>query len=192
MYLYLVRHLEYENPSKIYAFHLPLYLSVKGRRNADQIASWFVNKRLLGLNIYTSPIVRCVQTAEIIAAQTGSFVASDSRLIESSCSNLQGKEKNITNPWKVEEDDSTREVKDSVRERVISIYHEMVTQNNDCIFISHGDPLTVLYYWLQNRNLPKYLWDPVISQQVVQRGDIVIIKIENRSVSFIDKINVIG
>ena len=88
MYIYLVRHLEYENPEGIYPFYLPLNLSTKGRNDADKIANWFVKGKLLGLNIYTSPIVRCVQTANIIAEKTNSSVAIDQRLIESSCSNL--------------------------------------------------------------------------------------------------------
>jgi broad specificity phosphatase PhoE len=192
MYVYLVRHLEFENPKKIYPFHLPLYLSIKGRKDADKIASWFVAKQLLGLDIYTSPIVRCVQTAEIIASKTNSFVISNNRLIEVSCNNLEGKKWILPNSWIAEENDNSRETKASTRKRMVSIYEEKVKQNIDCIFVSHGEPLTVLYYYLQGKELPKYLWDPAMSQQIIQRGDIVIIKNENRKVISLDKISVVG
>ena len=191
MYIYLVRHLEYENPEGIYPFYLPLNLSTKGRNDADKIANWFVKGKLLGLSIYTSPIVRCVQTANIIAEKTNSSVAIDQRLIESSCSNLQGKKMIIPDPWKAEEDDSTRETKESTRNRMVSIYDERDGQDKDCIFVSHGEPLTVLYYYLQGKKLPKYLWDPTIGQQVIEKGDMVIIKVENTSIASIDKIRLI-
>ncbi|MEK7078751.1 MAG: histidine phosphatase family protein [Patescibacteria group bacterium] len=191
MYIYLVRHLEYQNPDNIYPFHLPLNLSVKGRNDADKIANWFVNRTLLGIHIYTSPIVRCIQTANIIAEKTNSSVVSDQRLIESSCSNLQGKKWIIPHPWRAEEDDATRETRESTRNRMVGIYDEKVSQDKDCIFVSHGEPLTVLYYYLQGKELPKYLWNPAIGQQVIEKGDVVIVKVENREVASIDKIRLI-
>lgn len=116
---------------------------------------------------------------------------SDQRLIESSCSNLQGKKWVMPHPWRVEEDDSTRETKKSTRNRMVSIYDEKVRQDKDCIFVSHGEPLTVLYYYLLGKELPKYLWDPTIGQQVIEKGDVVIVKVENREITSIDKIRLI-
>ena len=82
MHIYLVRHTKYHNPENIFPFHLPVNLSVEGREHARRIADWFTNKKLIKLPIFTSPVVRCVQTAEIIAGQTDSFVSADERLVE--------------------------------------------------------------------------------------------------------------
>lgn len=189
MNIYLVRHLEYENPDKIYVFHLPVILSPKGRKDAEKVATWFANKQLQGLDIFTSPIVRCVQTAHILAAKINSSITVDERLIEIHCKNLQGKK--ILVPHWLEEDDETRETKKSTTQRIISIYEEKVQRNKDCILVSHGEPLTVLYYHLLNKSFPRYLWNPAIINQVVQRGDVVVIKIKNNKLNSIIKTLVI-
>src|SRR3990167_6732742 len=107
MHIYLVRHTLYHNPENIYAFHLPLYLSPEGRKHAGRVGDWFKNNVFPAIPIYTSPIVRTVQTAEIIASFTKSFVTVDNNLIESS-SRLQGEKKPKKNALEYEYNYETR------------------------------------------------------------------------------------
>lgn len=178
MTIYLVRHTQYHNPENIFPFHLPVYLSVDGRDHAKRVASWFANQKLAKLPIFTSPIARCVQTAEIIAAQTESFVATDSRLIETFSPGIQGNRKPETGDWKVETHDPTRETQASIMERATSIFEEKVAEQQDCILVSHGDPLTILYYHLLEETLPTDLWKPENSELVISRGEIVKVEVK--------------
>lgn len=187
MNIYLVRHTQYYNPENIYAFFLPLYLSTTGRKRANLLASWFVKKEMLELPIYTSPIVRCLQTAEIIASKTKSFVAIDQRLTEVSCPNLQGVKKPKKDDWKLEEDDQTRETHLSTRKRILDLYNQKVKEGKDCIFVSHGEPLTILQFYLQNKKLPQYLWNDENKENVIQKGNIVEILITDSLASSMQK-----
>ncbi len=191
MYMYLVRHLEYDNPQKIYPFHLPVYLSAKGRKDAGIIASWFTSKRLEGLDIYTSPMVRCVQTAEIIASKISSYVAIDDRLVEISCPNLQGKKWILPDSWKAEELDKSRESREVATKRIVNFFMEKVAQQRDCISVSHGEPLTLLYYYLMRKKVPKYLWDPAKGHLVIKKGDVVIVEFKKGRLISTEKIHVI-
>jgi len=181
MNIYLVRHTEYENPQGIFAFHLPVYLSKKGRKDAVKIGKWFVKNKLENLPIYTSPIVRCVQSSELIASQTGSFVKVDSRLIEVPCDNLEGKKKPKQESWVLEQDDPSREPKDKVIKRMMSIFTERVKDNKDCILVSHGEPLTFLYFHLTNTVIPKYPWSPENKNIIIRKGELVKMEIRNGS-----------
>lgn len=179
MKFYFVRHTDYYNPKYIYAFHLPFYLNENGRKQAKQLGEWFVSRGLQNLPIISSNIVRAVQTAEIIASQTNSMVTVDPRLQESSCPELQGKVHSKEQHWIEEEDNRTRESQKSLRSRMKSIYNEKIAENKDIIFVSHGDPLTILYYDLLNEKPPRYFWDPENAEKVIRRGEIMEVWIEN-------------
>ena len=187
MNIYLVRHTTYSNPENIYAFHLPMYLSVEGREHAVKIGEWFKNNTLLHIPIYTSPIIRCVQTAEIIAAQLKSFVAVDTDLIESYCPVLQGKIKPSENAGKMEEDEPSRESKASLFTRIVRSFQDKINKKEDCILVSHGDPLTVLYYHLINKELPRYFWDEEESTKVFRKGEIMHVTLNNSQLSSVKR-----
>ncbi len=188
MHIYLVRHTEYVNPDNVFAFFLPFYLSDEGRKKAGRIGSWFVQKGCMGIPIYTSPIVRTVQSAEIIASKTESFVKTDGRLIEVACPNLQGK-KQPEKPWIAEEDDPSHESRDAVRARMLSILEEKIQENTDCIFVSHGEGTTILYYHFLKKDLPKYLWSTENKENVIHRGDIVDLEITGAAVTSVRRIS---
>lgn len=179
MKLYFVRHTEYHNPAYLYAFHLPFPLTEHGRQQASAIGDWFVQKKVGPLPIIASPIVRTVQTAELIAGKTHSMVTTDRRLIESSCPELQGKVHASVNHWIEEEDNRTRETHKSMLTRMKSLYEEVVASGHDTILISHGDPMTVFYYYLKQQKPPRYFWDPQNADKVIQRGDIIEVLVEN-------------
>lgn len=192
MTIYLVRHTKYFNPNNIYPFHLPVYLSKEGREHAKEIADWYKDTVLPGIPIYSSPIARCVQTSEIIASKTKSFVSLDDRLIESYCPSLQGKKQAEIDAWRVEEDESSRESRESVLKRALNIFNEKMQEEKDCIFVSHGDPTTMLFYYLRNKELPKHLWNPKNSKEVVNKGSTIKIIIKKKKVFKVEKINDYG
>lgn len=68
--IFLVRHGEVDNPSRILPGRLPnFHLSVHGRAQAKQ-AGLFLQKQHIDI-IYTSPLERCRETADIIRHETG-------------------------------------------------------------------------------------------------------------------------
>lgn len=177
MVLYFVRHTPYTNPNNLFAFHLPMYLSEEGRKHAHRIGEWFTKNGGNKLPIVTSPIVRCVQTSEILATHTNSFVTTDERLIETRLPNLQGTKQPHNQAWVIEEKDESREPREAILKRVLSVYNERIDRGQDCILVSHGDPITILYYHLNKMEFPEYLWSPENKKNVIQRGDIVKIEI---------------
>lgn len=187
MKLYFVRHTEYYNPAHLYAFHLPFHLTEYGRKQAAAIGDWFVEKKVGNIPIISSPIVRTVQTAEIIAARTHSNVTIDRRLIESSCPELQGKVHSAENHWVEEEDNRTRESHKSMLNRMKSICDETVSSGKDTILVSHGDPLTVLYYYLIQEDPPRYFWDPKNAALVIQRGEVIEVTLERGTVQTVER-----
>ena len=187
MTIYFVRHTEYYNPSHIYAFHLPMYLTEEGRKHAERIGEWF-QQHANGLPITSSPMIRTVQTAEIIASKTHSFVRIDHRLEETGCPRLEGTKQPEIEPWKYEVDDSTRETKEQVLKRVKEIYDEKIAEGKDCIMVSHGDAITFLYDYLIQRKQPLYIWDPTLGNYPIQRGEIVKIQIQNDKHAVVERI----
>jgi broad specificity phosphatase PhoE len=187
MKLYFVRHTEYYNPAHLYAFHLPFHLTEYGRKQAAALGNWFVKKDVGSLPIISSPIVRTVQTAEIIASKTQSVVSVDRRLIESSCPELQGKVHAAEKHWIEEEDNRTRESHKSMLSRMKSICDETVSSGKDTILVSHGDPLTVLYYYLIQEEPPRYFWDPKNAALVIQRGEIIEVTLDNGTVQTVQR-----
>ena len=176
MHIYIVRHTAYANPTKVFAFHLPLNLSLEGRADAFKIGNWFKKNSANKIPIYSSPIVRCVQTSEIIASKTKSFVSIDKRLIEASCPKIQGKIDYLNTSG---EDEPSKESRESMLKRILDIFEEKAKFKEDCILISHGDPITLLYHHLKKIKVPKYFWKKNRSKNIVEKGDIVDIEIED-------------
>jgi len=188
--MYLVRHTEYLNPERIFPFHLPVFLSPEGRSHAKRIGEWFVTNNHKNIPIYSSRLVRTVQTAEIIASQTNSNVMIDIRLVEYTSPSLQGTKMSDVDTWKQEQEDNSRETYDSIKIRMKSILSEMLNKKEDCILISHGDPLTLLYYTIMNMQLPEFLWTPELEPICIQKGEIVQLEYNDNTLLHSQRINV--
>lgn len=77
--IYLLRHCDYSNPRNILPGRLPLELSEKGKEQAEKLKNHFIDKHIG--KIYSSAVLRCKQTSEIIAA--GSIpIIFDQRILE--------------------------------------------------------------------------------------------------------------
>lgn len=79
--IYIVRHGEYENPKYLYPGSLPGYpLSENGRAQVKKLSELLRDKPIEV--IYTSPVLRTRQTADILAEALHLPVTPDDRLIE--------------------------------------------------------------------------------------------------------------
>lgn len=188
MKIYLVRHAVFNNPGNVFPFHLPLYLTPEGRAKATRVGEWLVSQSVKGVPIVTSPIVRCVQTAEIIAGFTKSDVTLDERLIEVANPALQGKPM-VGDHWKTEESDPDTETHDEIKKRMLAWYDGAVSGGGDVIGVSHGTPLMMLYLTLTNQLVPEHMWYPANEQNNIQRGEVAVLTIENKQVVSHERIN---
>lgn len=130
--------------------------------------------------IYSSPIKRAYQTAEVIAKVIDSKVSYDERLTESSCPNLEGKKApdDEEETWKMQCRDPLRESSESLQKRALECFQEKVKEGNDCILVSHGDPLAALVYYLIKKPLTTCLFDDEHYKFYIKRGEIVQVKID--------------
>ncbi len=79
--LYLVRHGEYDNPGYMYPGRSPGYpLSSRGREQVELLAPYFRDKHVGA--IYSSPLLRTRETAEILSSALHLPVQFDDRLLE--------------------------------------------------------------------------------------------------------------
>lgn len=178
MKIYLVRHAVFLNPKNVFPFHLPLYLSPVGRRHVHRAGEWFKSQSVSGLPVISSPIVRCVQTTEIIASHTKSDVTLDERLIEVTNPKLQGMPL-PKDHWKTEETDPDTETHDDILKRMQRWMNDMIKTGGDVIGVSHGSPITILYFTLTGTPIPKHFWSPQNEPNNIQRGEIVVLNVEN-------------
>ena len=181
MKIFLVRHTAYSNPDNIFPFRLPLALSKEGSEHASRIGQWFKNNSLFKLPIYTSPIKRSSQTADIIAKIIDSKVSYDERLTEAFCPNLQGKKApdDEEETWKMQCMDSSRESSESLQKRALECFQEKVKEDKNCILISHGDPLAALLYYVIEKPLTRCFFDDDHYKLYIKRGEVVQIEIKN-------------
>lgn len=187
MKIYLVRHAVFHNPNNVFPFHLPLYLSPVGRKHVKRVGEWFASKSASGLPVISSPIVRCVQTSEIIASVTKSDVTLDERLIEVANPKLQGTPLPPEH-WKTEESDPDTESIEDIRKRVFNWFEDMLKTGGDVIGVSHGTPLTVLYFTLTGQTVAPHLWSPENESKNIQRGEIAVLTIDNKNLIKYDRV----
>ncbi len=185
MNIFVIRHTEYDNPQNIYPGRLPLTLSVKGRRHAQRIGEWFKNQKFIQLPIYSSPVARTLETAQIIA----SYIDAPIQIVNNLTEVLYGwqgkpiKEK-LGGPEFYHQPQI--ESFDSILKRIQEILNEKIKQGKDCILITHGEHVTRLYHYLKNEQAP----DPWLDKEYVRLGEIIWLKYEKKQLKIISRINV--
>ncbi len=146
--IFLVRHTEYSNPAGIIPCRLPLGLSTRGIQQAQRLREFFSIKNIS--RIYTSPVERCVQTANIISNNKLEIIK-DLRLAET-FSVCQGESEKPN--WKEQLYDKVTELggesPNDVKDRMIDFWENTNFESGDSYIIcSHGDPLYFLYQYLR-------------------------------------------
>lgn len=178
---YLVRHGLFENVRNIMIGRLPAPLSQEGIRQAERLCDYFRDKKIAV--IFSSPVLRCRQTAEIIADKTIP-IRFDIRLAET-LSAYQG----MWYAGKQDPEDLCGHRKelggegfDDLRSRMMSFFNEAIKkEKRNSIICSHGDPLWCLYLGILNRPLTDEVKEPGENgnPEFLQKGAIRPFKAEN-------------
>lgn len=162
--VFFVRHGQTENPHNILRLRTPgLHLTTKGqteaRETADRLAGESIDR------IFSSPIERCWETAEIIGSVVGKQVTVDDRLIEVGSPYqgillekydrmLHGKSL-YADSRQLQEGESDKEIIMRMRsflDRVLKEY-----EGETVAAVSHGDPMTLLEYNLMGKDYGEIL-----------------------------------
>jgi len=148
--IYLVRHADYSNPRKIMPGRLPVELSKNGILQAKKLKVFFSDKKID--KIYSSAVLRCKQTSEIIS-DSKIAIEYNKDLLES-FSAYQGY-------WEIEwshffshTQELGGETNQDIQNRMINFYKKLdLKSKKNYIICSHGDPLYFLYQFLDNQTL---------------------------------------
>lgn len=150
MVIYLVRHVQYQNPDHIIPIHLPLPLSDVGQAHAQRLGQYFQNKGVEA--IHTSPIRRAVETAEIINEHLNVSVTPSNLFVEVIKPELQGKPRvGITQCIFTYDGGETLE---DIRSRTLEGLDLVLRTGQTSIIVSHGDPISILFHSLIDEPVP--------------------------------------
>lgn len=160
--IYLVRHCIYDNPRNIYPGRLPVVLSAEGMEQAERLRKYFADKEIQ--KIYSSAVLRCKQTSEVIADKKIP-ITFDKRLLEtfSAYQGFWGADFGTPEGWDefyAHQEELGGETYEDVQARVLDFIKEIVAKPEERIIIcSHGDPLQFLYLGLKGEMLPHWKGD---------------------------------
>lgn len=152
MKIYLVRHTHYDNFKNIIPGRLPIRISEKGIEQSKKLHEFFSDKNIE--KIYSSPIKRCVETAEIMAGGTIQVVI-DERLAETltPCEGAH-KEKIWRRQLYTSVLNIDGETPEEVRQRMIQFWENSnFHPEKNYIICSHGDPLFFLFQYLDRQTI---------------------------------------
>jgi broad specificity phosphatase PhoE len=148
--LHLVRHGQVHNPNDIFYGRMPRFrLSDLGRRQAAWVGKHFAAAYLAA--VYSSPLLRARQTANIIAGIAGAPRHQSSLILEVK-SPLQGiplAELKARNYDLYTGSPAEYEQPDDVLDRVQRFMHHLVRRHpgQTIAAVSHGDVLLIAYLW---------------------------------------------
>lgn len=181
--IYFVRHCEYEDPDKIIPGRLPVPLSEFGKQQAAKLSEFFIDKDIS--KIYSSAVLRCQQTSEIIS-QNKIPITYDRRLLEV-FTPYQG----FTFKDGVDFDHFYGHIKElggesykDVQERMVSFFEDVKTKGDgNILVVSHGDPLYTLYLFLQKKPLgtEEHLIETKQTAEYPEKGSVRELQIENNT-----------
>jgi len=189
--IYLVRHGDYSNPENILIGRLPVSLNDDGVKQARKLNSFFQDKHIA--KIYSSAVVRCKQTAEIIANDKIPIFY-DKRLSET-LSAYQGMQYENKPKWEdffLHTGELGGEGYSDIQNRMISFFNDIVLNTTDNLIIcSHRDPLWFLYTWIVKEPLIRRLHklSGKVDPDYLENGSIRPIKIENGKILPLDIIH---
>ena len=163
--LYLVRHCDVRNPDGVLYGHLPDFvLSEKGVSQAVALGRFFHDKPIRC--IYTSPLARAKQTAEIIASENNHAPIDETEdLVEARFGRyLQGVRPRDV-PWRrplwfvhmlwpglLPGDESVEEMAARVEQPLGELLRDFPGEGGICV--SHGDPIQA--FWVKADGRPRY------------------------------------
>jgi broad specificity phosphatase PhoE len=181
--LYAIRHCDYENPKGIIPGNLPgVHLNDVGRRQAERLANYFSNAKLSA--IYSSPLERSLETAEVIAKKFNLKVIIERDLTELR-NNLDGT--SFSHPDLVraggnahrDPRNSGETMAEMVARMQAVVYKILEKHHENAGFVSHGDPIEGLRAVLENRKLMPEIFDK--NDDYIAWGDVYRLDFEGRN-----------
>lgn len=151
--IYLVRHGAYDNPHNITPGRLPVELSDEGREQLAKVRDFFADKNIT--TIYSSPVLRCKQSAEIISNGTIP-VTYDVRLAETLTVAQGAPFRGVwIRPFYENVDTLGGESPKDVQNRMVDFWNSLdFASGKNYVICSHGDPLHLFHqYLLHDPNL---------------------------------------
>lgn len=178
--IFLIRHGDVNNPDKIlYGRKFDFELNETGKFKIKRLASSLKDEGIVPTIIYTSPMTRAYQTAEVINEQYGLAVPinSDERLQEGFCPVIEG--------IKLEEVDKMGDVyakypnpdqmesANAIVDRMMQVIEDARQDHKDetVFIVGHADPLLLLEWKLRNpdKTLPSIL-EVIKTVQYLEKG----------------------
>ncbi len=164
--IHLVRHGKVENPKGVIYGRLPGYhLSELGKQQAQAAADRLAQADIGA--VWSSPLERAQETAEMIAAPHSLSIITDERLLESGTS-LEGIGRTLAsfltsprhwwhlrNPFKPSWGESFSEIRARMLEVVAEALQE--ADGREVVVVSHQTPVQVARLALARRNVPPWL-----------------------------------
>jgi len=158
--IYLIRHGEIDNPRDVYYGRLPGFqLSEEGRAQVGQLVEILRSKGIRLDAIYTSPLERALQSAQIISEILGNVRISETEdLYDTYIPSLEGKPmsilraKGFKNEYGKEFRTEDSETAHDVIERTKKFLDEVKKKHpgGSIALVSHGDQIRFMLWELQN------------------------------------------
>jgi broad specificity phosphatase PhoE len=155
MKIYLIRHGEVENPNKILYGRLPgFHLSAKGIVEIQQLAEKLKNGNMKISKIYTSPLERAVESAEIIAKVleiSPENIVKDNRINEINPGKWQGctLEEFHKNYSQIRQEKGLGDPS-VTGAKVLSLINDISKNDKDYAIVTHWDPIIAVVSLLRN------------------------------------------
>lgn len=177
--IYLLRHGEVHNPKQIVYARLPRFkLSKKGIEEITETALFLKDKNIKA--IYSSPLLRARQTAEIIKSTLGIKQGGIVEQVSEVVTSLQGESNeklqlDYYSPPILKKSDESME---QIAKRMLSAMEILAKHNHgkSITVISHGDPIMILQAYLTN--LPLKIASLRIGRYL-QHGEVLLLQSED-------------
>lgn len=149
-YIYLVRHGEVKNPKKIFYGRLPFHpLSEEGRSQIKKTAEYLLDEQIDIL--YSSPLLRARQSAEILKRQLGLKKVHFTRMILEVDSPLQGRPESVLESinfdfYDAVDNGAVGETLEKLLARMEKFIKKIIKkyQGKKITVVTHGDPIMVV------------------------------------------------
>ena len=157
--IYLIRHGEVKNPDGILYARLPNFgLTALGKKEAQMDAEFLKDKQISA--IYSSPLERTKQTAEIIQKELGLTEIYFSDQILETRTSYEGKK--FSSLDKLQSEiylkplAPTDETMEDLAQRMMIFLNAVINKNEgkNVVIVSHGDPIMALKARIKNKTKP--------------------------------------
>lgn len=156
--IFLLRHCAYDNPLSIMPGRLPVELSLEGKQHARRLGEYFATQSIV--HIYTSAILRCTQTAHVIA-DNRIPITTDKRLLEtfSAYQGYWGENTHVTGfHFYSHRAELGGESFRDLYTRMADFWNATIPHLKENIIIcSHGDPIMALFAHIHHQSVPETL-----------------------------------